>query len=331
MARKNNKAIFVIIIMAVVLATVILLPKGTQDKDFLEIQFYDKDGNKIFDTSTFATITYSGSEFNNVASIGFAINIENTGNTPISIAYVGVSPSAFSTALTQNTVTLQNTGDKYTWQSELMDTVQFVPGTQTFQVSLRGTYTSQGVSKTIDRDTSVTLIFVEDETTGDFTVTVGTTAGDDSPSMFCGDGTCDAGEDYTSCSSDCQSPNFVIFRTSDLDYKGSGQWIMYSGIGYGYESAYSASGICDDRNDMQPMLLSGLPTDGTFNTHSGGSDGNIKLMQDTQDSNEVWICENDADGDGIIMVRFDKTDADALNALLSTAPVSGYENREMYQ
>ena len=329
MARKNNTTTFIFLIMAVVLVTVILLPKGTQDKDFLELQFYDKDGNKIFDTSTFATITYAGQEYNNVASIGFAINVENTGNTPISIAYDGVSPTQFNIALPQNTVTLDNTGDEYTWQSELMDTNQFVPSSQTFQVNLRGTYTSQGTQQTLDREASVVLEFAEDPVTGDFTVTVGTTAGDDSPSMYCGDGTCDSGEDYTTCPSDCTAPTYVILRTSDLDYA-SGTWIMYNSIGYGYEFKLSTSSECNNYGSFQqPALLNNLPDDGTFNTRGGT--GNVQLFQDAGDTDEVWICETDNDGDGAITTRLDKGDADALNAELSTAPVVGYEGKEVYQ
>lgn len=328
MAKKNNTTMFVFLIMAVVLVTVILLPKGTQDNDFLELQFYDKDGNKIFDTSTFATVTYAGSEYNNVASIGFAINVENTGNTPITIDYVGVSPTQFSTALPQNSVTLQNAGDEYTWQSTLMDTNQFVPGSQNFQVSLRGTYTSQGVQQILNKEASVSLEFTEDPVTGDFTVTVGTTAGDDSPSMYCGDGTCDAGEDYTSCPSDCSAPSYVIFRTNELDYFGNGAWIMYNGVGYGYEAAYNNGDLCADQSELQlPALLNGLPGD----ILSGVGVDNIGLYQDTGDVDEVWACQDRAGGDGSTMRRYDSGDADALNAILSTAPVTGYEDKEVYQ
>jgi len=113
--------------------------------------------------------------------------------------------------------------------------------------------------------------------------------------------------------------NFVKFRTSDLDYlSGSIAFSLSCGnelIEYGRETKAHTAYECENDINYVALIMENLPG----NTPSGPlGDGNWKLYRDKSDIDEVWMCQNDADGDGSFRVRYDTDDADGS---VSTSPL----------
>jgi len=63
-------------------------------------------------------------------------------------------------------------------------------------------------------------------------------------------------------------------------------------------------------------LLSDLVMQNLPGNLASDGDGDIKLFSEI--NNQYWICENDADGIGLTMERYDSTDPDASSISTSS-------------
>lgn len=153
------------------------------------------------------------------------------------------------------------------------------------------------------------------------------------------------------CSSSCLSYDdtnclgtlreHIKFRTTDLGYNFRSAIAFTKSCGsdlesYGYEykrhtnsecenyAAFKGDDVCSSNSDcliMDNVRIGIVPSRPL-------GDGVWKLYQDDRDINEVWLCQNDADGNGAVLVRYDKKDKDNTKVSdnhLSNPSTSGFE------
>lgn len=173
---QASKIIPILVIGGIIL--LVVLGRGFElgGKAFLEARFYDKDGNLIEETDTFAVV--GGIE--GVHSMDLTVNVENTGDKPLTMDIISVSPTLFSNALikTQKTV---DVGQSVNWISNTFLVESFVGTTQRFSVTAKGTYQVGIETKELTKTGYLDLTFDPDPT-GDFTVSVDSTFAGDSGS-----------------------------------------------------------------------------------------------------------------------------------------------------
>lgn len=189
-----------IIIGGILLYAFIIIPGGILKiggDAFIEARFYDKAGNLIEDIGTFAVV--GGVE--GVHSMDLTVNVQNTGDKPLTMDIISVSPTLFSNALSK-VQKMVDVGQTISWTSSIFSVDSFVGTTQRFQVIAKGTYMIGSEIKTLQKTGYLDLTFAPDPE-GDFTVNVDSTfAGD--PGSGTGGGTLPPTGD------------FVIFRSSVL-------------------------------------------------------------------------------------------------------------------
>jgi len=165
-AKKGNAGIVLFLIALAVVFFLFILPTGTTTKDFLEVRMYDSNGNLIGSTESFAVVN----DVPGVDSVDVTINVENTGEIPLSMSITSLSPTQFNNAVSKTTKTVQP-GNSISWTSNLISVGSLGLGTKTFSASVRGTYDYAGQTRTIDKSASISIT-IEEDLTGDFILTI---------------------------------------------------------------------------------------------------------------------------------------------------------------
>lgn len=308
----KNKAIVVIAIIGIALALILIRRPGDMDINFLDVRLYDENGDLI--VSDILTQSIVGG-VPGVSFIDLTVTAKNIGSQILSCDITALSPSAFNSAVVKETRSVSVAG-KTSWTSALISVAQFEdPVNPTvFSADVTCNFNTGIEIVTLPVESGTIILLIQPEVGGaEFEVTV-VTGG--APEDFCGDGICQIDENSVSCPSDCAVSAFASFRTTDLSYVSGSAIAFATSCGseltaYGYETRLSDSGTCATNGNFGTLLLEGLPVSVDFNTHSGGSTGNLQLYTDSTDVNEVWVCEEDNDGNGLIRARYDITDTDA--------------------
>lgn len=181
MARKNNTATIMILLLAIGLgAYFFILPQLQASTDnVMDVQFYDSSGNVIYDSGEFATVSLGGASYENVEYVKFKVSAKNVGETDLTVSLSDASPTALNNALSISSIQLIP-GQEKVWETSLINADQFVSsGTVTFSIQIKGQYLHSGVTKYLYKDSSITLKFEEDPDTAGLDVTIGPAEGDD--------------------------------------------------------------------------------------------------------------------------------------------------------
>lgn len=299
-------------------------PGTNAGSDFIAVRYYDKDGNLIKAPGTYSIV-------NNIPGVSFidvTITLTNIGTKPLTCDLASLGPTALDSALTK-TQKIATVGGKAAWTSSLISVAQFEnPSTPTtFSGTARCSYNNGVQVITLPDKTGNLLVNIVPDVGGaDFTVSINTGG---TGTEYCGDGTCQVSESFSTCPQDCAVATYAKFRTSDLSYV-SGSAIAFSSTcgstltAYGYTTSSSSSGgaainCTYNTAGVWTQVMSGLP--GTWNTGYNAP----SLWTKNSDPTTVRLCQDKAASTTVYYKQYSSSDADASKVDTSKTAINSAE------
>lgn len=206
MSKSNSILLIVIAILAIAGVFAFFYFRNSSQDSMITYHLYDAQGNEI-NPNQFSVVN----GVPGVAQIDFGINVANTGSAPLTCTLGTLTPTAFNSAVTKNSLSVPVSQTK-SWASGLISVSQFEGLTQpvSFTAPVTCTYIS-GTTVTLPVQTGSISLTITPDASGSFTVNVASNAGG-TPTV-CGNSVCETGETSASCPSDCAVSTNVKFRT----------------------------------------------------------------------------------------------------------------------
>ena len=333
MAEKNTTNI-VIIIALIALAAFLFMKKempttpttniNVGSTDFLQVRFYDDQGNLISSSKQDLQSVVQG--ISGVSQIDFTTTVQNTGTTALTCTLGIFTPSSFDASMPKSVKNVV-VGGSASWTSAKIGVAQFEPLVQPvrFTAVASCTYVVGTTTFTVGpRSGFIDLTITAESTTGNFNIQLGQGG---SPTQYCGDGICQAANEETalSCPTDCTvSAGNVKFRTTDNTYvSGSRIAATQAACGstltsYGYSSSGVGGGgsaYCSALTGY--TLITGMTPPGACYRASGTLSPSVLYRHNT-DTTLLRICTTGSTASGSCLFDSDVTTGTAV----STAPGS---------
>lgn len=294
---KNNKKIIIPLLIVFSLLGIVAMGYflyGLIDSsNTLSISgYYDADGNKIGSKESIV----GGVE--GVKYITMSVKVKNNDDVSLILKILSATPDGFNSALPLNIEQEVESGDSYTWESDLIDVEPYEGTTREFCVTING---NSPLREEVQKISCISIKVDPDATQAQdasFEVTVTSESNNDA----------NIPEDNPPI----ETIGNVIFRTTDLSYSSDSAIAFAQSCGntltaYGYENdADDNANQCDTSSYLGSKIMPNIP--GKLNPNG---DGIVDLYEDASDSNEIWVCEDDSDGTGCVRARYDSTDSDA--------------------
>lgn len=221
---KNSGVLIVILLLVGGIFAFMYFNKNVDanSDNMLSYTLRDANGNPI-PNNVFSIVN----DIPGVSSMDIAINVQNTGSTPLNCSVSGITPTAFNSAITKTSKVVQP-GNAISWPSTSISVAQFESMTQpvTFSAVVTCTYVSAGSTISLSPQTGSIQMRITSDAAGSFQVGLGSNAGGVAP--VCGNGICESGESSSNCGPDCAVSSNVKFRATNAALTTAGNEIAFT-------------------------------------------------------------------------------------------------------